>query len=375
MRKVSFPYMGTSYIPFKKLLTSFGNEVVIPPKPTEETISFGTKFAPEFACYPFKIVLGTFVQVLEAGADTLVSSGGVGPCRAGLYTTLQEKILKDLGYEFEMITLEPPGRHFRDLLYNIKKLINAPLTWRDYINITKFVWKQLVLLDKVERLSHKVRPVEVKKGEATKVYKKCVDMIASAEKYGDLREIERECELLYDNIEKRDYEPIKIGIVGEIYVLLEPSSNLEIEEMLGDLGVYVERSMFLSDYTISNAVMDLFHMAGERDVKKTAAPYFKEMCGGHGRESVGNAILFAKRGFDGVIQLSPFTCIPEIVAKSILPTVCRDHKIGFLTISLDEQTGKEGLRTRIEAFVDLLRAKRRRTKSFAVKPQVAKEMA
>jgi predicted nucleotide-binding protein (sugar kinase/HSP70/actin superfamily) len=81
MKKVSFPYMGTSYIPFERLLKDFGNKVIVPPRPTEETISYGTKYAPEFACYPFKIVLGTYVQVLEAGADTLVSSGGVGPCR------------------------------------------------------------------------------------------------------------------------------------------------------------------------------------------------------------------------------------------------------------------------------------------------------
>lgn len=375
MRKVSFPYMGTSYIPFERLLTAFGNEVVIPPRPTEETISYGTKYAPEFACYPFKIVLGTYVQALEAGADTLVSSGGVGPCRAGLYTTLQEKILKDLGYDFEMITMEPPGRHFRDLMQNIKKLINTRLTLKDYFIIGWFVWKQLVLLDKVERLSHKMRPLEIKRGDSTQTYKKCVDMIAAAEKYSDLKEIEREAELLYDAIEKREYDPIKIGIVGEIYVLMEPSSNLEIEEILGELGVYVERSMFLSEYTISNAVMDLFHMAGERNAKKMAAPYFKEMCGGHGRESVGNSILFAKRGFDGIIQLSPFTCIPEIVAKSILPKVCKEQEIGFLTISLDEQTGKEGLRTRLEAFVDLLTAKRKKAGTLRVKSQVVKEMA
>ena len=375
MRKVSFPYMGTSYIPFERLITAFGNEVVVPPKPTEETISYGTKYAPEFACYPFKIVLGTFIQALEAGADTLVSSGGVGPCRAGLYTTLQEKILKSMGYEFEMITLEPPGRHFKELLQSIKKLINTRLTLKDYINIGRFVWKQLLILDKFESLSHKTRPLEIKKGDSTQAYKKSIEMIAEAEKYSDLLSIEREGELLFDSIEKRDYEPIKIGIVGEIYVLLEPTSNLEIEEMLGELGVYVERSMFLSEYTISNALLDLFHIVGDRDAKKMAAPYFKEMCGGHGRESVGNSIIFAERGFDGVIQLSPFTCIPEIVAKSILPQVCKEHGIGFLTISLDEQTGKEGLRTRLEAFTDLLMAKRKKSRSLLVKPQLAKEMA
>jgi predicted nucleotide-binding protein (sugar kinase/HSP70/actin superfamily) len=375
MRRVSFPYMGTSYIPFAKLLKAFGNEVITPPRPTAETISFGTKYAPEFACYPFKIVLGTYVQALEAGADTLVSSGGVGPCRAGLYTTLQEKILKSIGYDFEMITLEPPGRHLKELINSIRKLINAKLSLWDFVNIIRVVWKQLVLLDKAERLSHKVRPVEVNKGEATKTYRKCVRLVEKAKTYRELLEIDREIDILYAKIDKKDYDPIKIGIVGEIYVLLEPSSNLEIEEMLGELGVYVERSMFLSGYTISNALMDLFHMAGERNVKKIASPYFKEMCGGHGRESVGNSILFAKRGFDGVIQLSPFTCIPEIVAKSILPKVCSEHGIGFLTISLDEQTGKEGLRTRIEAFVDLLAAKRAKSKALYKQTKLVKEMA
>jgi predicted nucleotide-binding protein (sugar kinase/HSP70/actin superfamily) len=375
MRKVSFPYMGTSYIPFKNLLTAFGNEVVLPPKPTAETISLGTKYAPEFACFPFKIVLGTYVQVLEAGADTIVSTGGVGPCRAGLYTTLQEKILKNLGYDFEMITLEPPGRHLKELIGSIKKLVNARLSFRDYINIGRFVWKELVLLDKAERLSHKIRPLEVRKGEATRAYKKSVDMVAAARSYKDLLEIEREIEALYQRIEKKDLDPVKIGIVGEIYVLLEPAANLEMEETLGDLGVYVERSMFLAGYTVSNAVMDLFHMAGERDIKKMAAPYFKEMCGGHGRESVGNAILFAKRGFDGIIQLSPFTCIPEIVAKSILPKVCREYGMGFLSITLDEQTGKEGIRTRLEAFVDLLSARKKKKKYSRLEPQLVKEMS
>ena len=229
-------------------------------------------------------------------------------------------------------------------------------------------------LDRVERLSHKVRPLEVKRGASTQVYKKCIEMISKAEKYRDLKEIERESELLFEAIEKKDHDPLKIGIVGEIYVLLEPSSNLEIEETLGEMGVYVERSMFLAGYTISNAVMDLFHMAGERDAKKMAAPYFKEMCGGH-RESVGNSVIFAKRGFDGIIQLSPFTCIPEIVAKSILPKVCKEHNLGFLAISLDEQTGKEGLRTRLEAFTDLLAAKRKKHRSLKMKTQIAKEMA
>ena len=49
---------------------------------------------------------------------------------------------------------------------------------------------------------------------------------------------------------------LKVGIVGEIYVLLEPASNLEMEETLGNLGVEVERSMFLTGWTRDNTWND-----------------------------------------------------------------------------------------------------------------------
>ena len=59
-------------------------------------------------------------------------------------------------------------------------------------------------------------------------------------------------------------------------------------------------------------------------VKEAASPYLPELVGGHGRDSIGHTILYAKRGFDGIIQLAPFTCIPEIAARTILTRVSRD---------------------------------------------------
>jgi predicted nucleotide-binding protein (sugar kinase/HSP70/actin superfamily) len=54
----------------------------------------------------------------------------------------------------------------------------------------------------------------------------------------------------------------------------------------------------------------------------------------------------------------PFTCIPEIVARSILPRVSRDLGIPVMSLILDEQTGLAGVLTRLEAFVDLLARRR-----------------
>ena len=43
----------------------------------------------------------------------------------------------------------------------------------------------------------------------------------------------------------KNKKPIKIGIVGEIYTVLEPFANLNIEKQLGDLGVEASRIYIL----------------------------------------------------------------------------------------------------------------------------------
>ena len=58
----------------------------------------------------------------------------------------------------------------------------------------------------------------------------------------------------------------------------------------------------------------------------------------------------------------PFSCMPEIVAQNILPKVSIQENIPVLELVLDEQTGKAGNITRIEAFADLI--KRRKLKNI-----------
>jgi hypothetical protein len=53
----------------------------------------------------------------------------------------------------------------------------------------------------------------------------------------------------------------------------------------------------------------------------SSRPYLNYFVGGHGRETVGCAVKFARQNFDGVIQIGPLTCMPEIVAQSVLGQV------------------------------------------------------
>ena len=58
--------------------------------------------------------------------------------------------------------------------------------------------------------------------------------------------------------------------------------------------------------------------------------------------------------YHGVIQLAPFTCMPEIVAMQVLPAVTKDLAIPVLSLIIDEHAAEAGIRTRLEAFIDLL---------------------
>ncbi|KJS14748.1 MAG: CoA protein activase [Peptococcaceae bacterium BRH_c4b] len=356
MPRVTFPHMGESYRTFKMLMNDLGNEVVLPPRPSKRTLDHGVRHAPEFACFPFKILMGTYVETCLLGAEIIVTSGGVGPCRAGQYGQLHKKILLDLGYPVDIIVFEPPRLHPIDFLRNIQRLNPNRMSYRAVWDCIKRAWQKLIALDETEKITHVVRPREIVTGSTTRIYRKVLEWI---DRSHSAKEIEEAHSSAVEAIKSVEQDPerkvLKVGLVGEIYVLLEPASNLEIEETLGNLGVEVERSMFLTGWTRENTFSETHETIS---VKDAAMPYIPLCIGGHGMESVGHTVVYAKRGFDGVIQLAPFTCIPEIVARTILTSVSKEHGIPVLTFFLDEQTGKAGMSTRLEAFVDLMKRKK-----------------
>jgi predicted nucleotide-binding protein (sugar kinase/HSP70/actin superfamily) len=96
---ISFPNMGPNYVAFKTLFECLDLDVVVPDPTNREAIKIGVKHSPEFVCFPFKATLGDFVNAIEKGADTLVMAIDCGPCRFGFYASVQERILKDMGYK------------------------------------------------------------------------------------------------------------------------------------------------------------------------------------------------------------------------------------------------------------------------------------
>ena len=96
-----------------------------------------------------------------------------------------------------------------------------------------------------------------------------------------------------------------------------------------------------------------------QSLSRLARPYLKSRVGGHALESIAYTITCARDHYDGVVHVSPTGCMPEISIRPILRRVSQDYDIPVLELSFDEHSSHVGVVTRLEAFVDILRERRK----------------
>jgi len=353
--------MGNAWIVIQTLFESLNVEVVVPPINSKRTLQLGTRLSPESACLPLKLNLGNYIEAANEGADTIVITGGIGPCRFGYYGEVERQILGDAGYAYDVVTLEPPDGSLLGLARRIRYLAGSKNSWVKILKALRFAYLKSVALDRVEDLIHAARPRLPDPRTTEKLYEDAKIRIAQTMTDIGVKDTVR---WVQESIRERQeglnpaerfYKPLRIGIIGEIYTILDPYTSVGIEEELGRLGVEVDRSIYLSGWVGNHVFQGL--APGYRSIKSYpghAKPYLPHFVGGHGQETVGAAVKFAKEGFNGIIQVFPLSCMPEIVAASVLPKVQEAYRVPIMTLIVDEHTGHAGMQTRLEAFVDLL---------------------
>ncbi|MFZ5597665.1 MAG: CoA protein activase [Bacillota bacterium] len=363
--RVTFPHMGYMWICLKAMLEHLGIETVVPPPSTKKTLDLGSKYSPEFACMPFKLNLGNFMEASEIGADTIIMAGGCGPCRFGYYAQVEYEILTELGYQYDLVVMEPPEKNVGELIAKIKHISgNRPLL--EVIRAIRHGYRKARAVDELEKMAAWARPRELEPGKTEEVLAGVLERVAAADGAEELEKTVESCRAEMRSIPVENRPVLKVGLVGEIYTLLEPFANFDIEKKLGSLGIEVNRSIYLSEWVNDHLFMGL--VKGLRSSKvyiKAAGPYLKHFVGGHGQETLGSAVYYNENGYDGIIQLLPFTCMPEIVAQSILPVFSSDTGMPVMTLIVDEQSGEAGFMTRLEAFVDLLAERKGKRRELA----------
>lgn len=357
--KVTFPHMGNTNIAIKVLLEELGLDVITPPKCTQRTLNLGSSCSPEQMCMPFKINMGNLLEGIELGADTVLMLGSSGICRFGLYNNLQKDILSDLGYDVNFICFEPLGnlQEVKEFLSKLSKLAGT----KNYLKVFTAFKKGLEILftlDELDSIANVIRARESTKGETDRIIFEQEANLRKVKGYKDTVEVLKTSINRLQSVTTTNEDVLRIGIVGEIYTIVEPFINLNLERTLGRMGIEVHKSMTASEFIKEKMDFLPFIKSDKGLVTKAAKPYLPKEIGGHAVQTIGNTVTYGYQNFDGVIHLLPFTCMPEIVAMSILPTVAKEKNIPVLTLVLDELTGEGGYLTRVEAFIDSLQQRK-----------------
>ncbi|RAI15958.1 MAG: hypothetical protein DKM22_00315 [Candidatus Melainabacteria bacterium] len=359
--KVAFPHMGTISIAWSLALKKMGIEPLVPPYTNKKTLSLGTKHSPEAICLPYKLILGNFIEAIEEGTDYVAMISSPGICRLGEYGTNIQTALKDMGYETKYVELSLYDG-IKGLYDFIKKLTGK----NDIIMIAKTInilIRTIFVLDDLETALSYYRAREIKVGDAERNFKKGLKYIADVKHSRELKEAKRKAlaEIAKTKIDK-DRDVLYVDLTGEIFVVLDYFSNQNIERELGKMGVQTRRSLTVGSF-LKDAIIPKFFRKGETHLQRAfrmAKPYLMRDIGGDALECVSDVAFADEKGKDGIIHISPFTCMPEIMSQNIFPNMRENCNIPLLTLIMDEQTGKAGYITRLEAFVDLMRRRKRK---------------
>lgn len=331
-----------------------------------ETLDLGSRFTNGDECLPERITLGDFLKVTrlpgfdpQKTAFFMPTAGG--PCRFGQYEGLLRKVMRDLSLG-EMLVFSPSSANaYRDS------------GGRDFL---RTAWRAVVASDALQKLLHRTRPYELRRGDADAVYEECLDRMCQVLglKTDHKNRLQRmvavmgyACQRFRSIPAERDQQRLLIGIVGEIYCRHNPFSNEDLtrkveehggEVWLADVSEWVwytiqrqrrnlqmahkrfSKAMLgnrirlavqrVDEHALLNPVCDYLRGLEEpRDVRvllEYCQPYLPfDGVLGEMILSVGKAIYLHEKGADGVIDTSPFTCMNGIICEAIYPRVSREH--------------------------------------------------
>ncbi len=359
--KVAFPHMGLIYIAWSAALRKIGVEPYIPPYTSKRTLSLGTKNSPEAICLPYKLIMGNFIEAIEGGADYVAMITSPGCCRLGEYGAGINHALEDMGYKANYIelTLYDGIQGMLDFLKRISGKTDLVLFLRAII----LAIRKVFLLDDLQAKLSYCRAREKVFGSSEKAFNKAVKIVDEAMNTRQMNKAKKLAFAEMNNVElDENRDVLHVDITGEIYLVCDKFSNQDILKELGKMGVETRKSLTVSGF-LKDAIIPKLFRKGETHLQRAnrlAKPYLMRDIGGDALECVSDVAYADERGIDGIIHISPFTCMPEIMSQNIFPAMRENCDVPILPLIMDEQTGKAGYLTRLEAFVDLMRRRKRK---------------
>jgi predicted nucleotide-binding protein (sugar kinase/HSP70/actin superfamily) len=383
---------------------SAGIESEPTPPSNERTLELGGRYTSGDECYPEKVTLGDFLRIVEKkdfdpSKTAFFMPTASGPCRFGQYAELLENVLREVGAS-EVFVFAPSSRYGYDEIGSE--------------NMERALWRSLVAADALRKMLLRSRPYEIRKGDMDAVYEESLARLCDTlEKQGAAagKRLEAIAASLSAARERFRAVPARyekgrplVGIVGEIFCRLNRFSNEDLarkveeqggESWLSDIAEWVwytnsEKRLRIRDEGVNvmarlakAKIREVVQRADEHAIYKPfeedfigieepenieeildhAAPYLPRR-GALGEMvlSVGKTVYLHAKGADGIIDISPFSCMNGIVCEAVYPEVSKNHdEIPVRNFYFDGT--QVDLEQQIGIFLELARSYQRRKKT------------
>lgn len=334
MAKIGIPRALAYYIyyPFwKTFFEELGHEVIESSPTTRVIMDKGVKDTVSDACIPIKIFHGHVEDLIDR-ADYVFVPRLVSLRKFGDFST-ETLCPKFLGLP-DMLTASISGLSMLEARIDLKKgrgelfKVYRELGERlgaNSICIRKAFWKASRTQKRYERLLEKgVLPED-----------------AMQQVFTAAASPPRENGNVKDN-------PLHLGVIGYPYAIYDSYVNVGLLKLLAQAGVKVYTQDMLS----------------QRQLRKQSAKLDKDMFWYFSNRAVQGALHYMDvQPVDGIIHITAFACGPDSIVDKYLEIEAKKRKIPYMSITIDEHSGEAGIRTRIEAFLDMLQYRRNKSES------------
>ena len=392
---------------------SVGIDATVSPDSDPDTLELGGLHASGEECLPHKVTLGDFLKVcrqpgFDAKKTAFFMATAHGPCRFGQYAPYLKRTLAEQGYG-DAIVFSPSSK-------NGYEGVGEQAT-----ELMRTTWMGVVCGDIALKLLLRTRPYETNAGDADAVFQDsivqmeailCKPNVPVRQRLGELvHTIER----MRDRFRAVPAKYVKgrplIGLVGEIFCRLNTFSNDDtarrVERLGGECwisdiaewvwytnwsqesGILREQGWFNTDFLklkikthlqrkyehtlVAPVAEDLKGYEEPHDVREVlqaSQPYLPaEGCLGEMVLSVGKTIYLYGKGVDGIIDISPFTCMNGIICEAVYPAVSEAHD-GLPIRALHFDGVNANTDRDIEIFLDLAKAYQKRKRHARIYPDV-----
>ncbi len=386
-RRIYVPYMLDHGFVLSAAMRYCGAESEALPASDELTLELGRKYTSGKECFPSIITTGDFVKkTLSPDFDpdnaAFFMPGASGPCRFGQYNKLHRMVLDELGLPQVPILVFDQTQNYRQHVTALGRGFRLQ------------AWRSMHVLDWVQKMLLERRPYEVNKGETDAIYQEWLEQLVklTEQDNSQFESFSRRVRSAFEamKIDKSTPKP-RIGIVGEIFVRSNQFANDFIVRKLENLGAQCSLPPFeewlkYTDYQrrrrsrlhieggwrdwakekltelvqertsepltrqFEGAIKDFAHEAPTSEILSRGSAYLSPELEGEAILSMGRVVEYAEHGYNGIVNVIPFGCMPGTIVSMLLHQFRRDYGLPVFNLVV-EGTKDPGQDIRLEAFV------------------------